>query len=872
MKLFISGIIFSLFLVSSGLLLAQLDPAAMATLSKLSPDQRQQLIKKYGSGGGAVSQSVPTASLPNRSIRVEKPEEESFDSRSEFLVDLTRMERMISKDLSLLLAQEEAEGLSGDSELLEAISENRSLLRKIKVLQRQEMEKRAEEFAKSQADSIKPFGYNLFASDPSTFAPGNEVPIPSGYRIGPGDMIDVQLFGQRNDSFSLDISREGMLNFPGIGPIHAFEKGTSFLELKNHLKEKIREHLGEGVQSSISLGAFRSIRIFLLGEVRKQGAYTVSALSTTINALLSCGGIKETGSLRTIQLKRAGKVISTLDLYDLLLAGDTSADQPLQPGDVIFVPVVQKQITLSGSVRRPAKYEILGGETLEGVLQLAGGPSDRSVLDMIRLERIDQNYRPVVRNLNYKSAKNEKVLPGDQISIGFAGSHVRNVVSLVGATEKAGDFEWKEGLLLTDLISSSEDLSPNVDLDYGLISRKLNDGSTQCLTFLPRDLFPSAPKEISLHSQDMVYFFLREPRAEVLGSLLDEMRKQSQAGQFSKIVRISGAVHFPGEYPYTGSMVLADLLRAAGGTKDSAYLLDAEITRISVENGKSAVVKHVRVDQSVLTEENKASSFTLSPYDSLSIKPIPLWREGDSIEITGEVNFPGTYSIKIGETLFDVINRAGGFTDRAFPDGAVFSRENLRVKEDEQRERLIAQLEADLVTTTLAATDSQEALQAQSAARAMLSRLRNQKSQGRLVIDLSKILTDREGAGLLVKDGDSLLVPSTPYAVSVSGEVQFPSSHIFQEGLDVNDYLNRSGSYTQNADKSRTFVIKANGSVLSKGGSAWFSKSSGRVSISAGDVIVVPIDLKQTRWLENLTYGTQIVYQLAVAAAAVNSF
>ena len=874
MKLFISSIILSLFLVSSGMLLAQLDPAAMATLSKLSPDQRQQLINKYGSGGGggAVSQSVPTASLPNRSIRVEKPEEESFDSRSEFLGDLTRMEIMISKDLSLLLAQEEAEGLSGDNELLEAISENRSLLRKIKVLQRQEMEIRAEEFAKSQTDSVKPFGYNLFASDPSTFAPGNEVPIPTGYRIGPGDMIDVQLFGQRNDSFSLDISREGMLNFPVIGPIHAFEKGTSFLELKNHLKEKIREHLGEGVQSSISLGAFRSIRIFLLGEVRKQGAYTVSALSTTINALLSCGGIKETGSLRTIQLKRAGKVISTLDLYDLLLAGDTSADQPLQPGDVIFVPVVQKQITLSGSVRRPAKYEILGGETLEGVLQLAGGPSDRSVLDMIRLERIDQNYRPVVRNLKFRSSKNEKILPGDQISIGFAGNHVRNVVSLVGETEKAGDFEWKEGLLLTDLISSSEDLNPNVDLDYGLIRRKLNDGSTQCLSFLPRDLFHSVPKEIPLHSQDMVYFFLREPRGEVLGSLLNEMRKQSQAGQFSKIVRVSGAVHFPGEYPFTNSMVLTDLLRAAGGTKDSAYLLDAEITRIGVENGKSAIVKHVRVDQSVLTEENKASSFTLSPYDSLSIKPIPLWREGESIEIIGEVNFPGTYSIKIGETLNDVINRAGGLTDRAFPNGAVFSRENLRVKEGEQRERLIAQLEADLATTTLAATDSQEALQAQSAARAMLSRLRNQKSQGRLVIDLSKILTNQEGAGLLVKDGDSLLVPSTPYAVSVSGEVQFPSSHIYQEGLDVNDYLNRSGGFTKNADKSRTFVVKANGSVVSQGGNAWFGKSSGIDSISAGDVIVVPIDLKQTRWLENLTYGTQIVYQLAVAAAAVNSF
>jgi polysaccharide export outer membrane protein len=858
----------------AGSLLAQLDPVTMATLSQLSPEQRKELAKKYGGNSPVGNASIkPSTALPNLSVDVEAPQEESIKQEpTSLLLELQNMEEIVSEDLSRLQKDEDDGEGEVDYDLKKEISENQALLQRIQILQRQELEKRTEEFTKYQSDLIKPFGYDLFASDPSTFAPGNEVPIPSDYRIGPGDMIDVQLFGQRNDSFSLDISREGMLNFPGIGPIQAFEKGTSFLKLKNHLKEKIREHLGEGVQSSISLGAFRSIRIFLLGEVRKQGAYTVSALSTTINALLSCGGIKETGSLRTIQLKRAGKVISTLDLYDLLLAGDTSADQPLQPGDVIFVPVVQKQITLSGSVRRPAKYEILGGETLEGVLQLAGGPSDRSVLDMIRLERIDQNYRPVVRNLKFRSAKNEKVLPGDQISIGFAGSHVRNVVSLVGATEKAGDFEWKDGLLLTDLIKSLEDLSPNVDLNYGLIRRKLKDGTIHCLTFLPSDLFHSIPKEISLHSQDIVYFFLREPRVEVLGSLLDELRKQNQSGQFSKIVRISGAVHFPGEYPYTKSMSLGDLIVAAGGTKDSAYLSDAEITRMGINETETAYVEHLKVNQDVLVDSNRSQNYSLRPYDAVSIKPIPLWREGESIEIMGEVNFPGTYSLKNGETLSDVLKRAGGITDRAFPDGAVFSRENLRVKEDEQRERLIAQLEADLATTTLTATNPQEAAQAQAAAQAMLSRLRNQESQGRLVIDLPKILMNQEGAGLLVKDGDTLLVPSIPYAVSVSGEVQFPSSHIFQEGLDVNDYLNRSGSYTQNADKSRTFVVKANGSVMTQGGNAWFGKNSGSGSISAGDVIVVPIDLKQTRWLENLSYGTQIVYQLAVAAAAVNSF
>ena len=340
-----------------------------------------------------------------------------------------------------------------------------------------------------------------------------------------------------NESYSLGISREGMIRFPSIGPINAFEKGTSFIALKNHLREKIREQLGEGVQSSITLGAFRSIRIFLLGEVRKQGAYTVSALSTTINALLSCGGIKESGSLRNIQLKRAGKVIATLDLYDLLLRGDTSADQPLQPGDVIFVPVVEKHISVSGAVRRPAKYEIQGDETLEDALRIAGGTSDRSVLNLIRLERLGPNYQLFLRNLNYAVDKNMIIQSGDQVSIGFAGTNIRNVVSLIGAVEKAGDFEWKENLLLSDLIYTREDLSPHIDLDYGLIRRKTADGNIHCISFIPRDLLKDSTQNtpIPLYAEDTVFFFNRESREEVLGSLLAELKKQNQSGHLQKL-------------------------------------------------------------------------------------------------------------------------------------------------------------------------------------------------------------------------------------------------------------------------------------------------------------------------------------------------
>ena len=852
---------------------AQLDPAAMATLSNLSPDQRQQLIKQYQSSGAGVSKSAPTATMPTRSIQVVEPEDESFDDRSDFLGDLTRMERMVSADLARLQIQVQSENSTGDNELLEAFAETKSLLNKIKDLQRREIEKRAEEFGKSEDDAVKPFGYDLFASDPSTFAPGNEVPIPSDYRIGPGDLVEIQLFGQRNDSFSLGISRDGMLRFPGIGPINAFEKGTQFIDLKNHLREKIREHLGEGVQSSITMGAFRSIRIFMLGEVRKQGAYTVSSLSTTINALLSCGGIKETGSLRNIQLKRAGKVISVLDLYDLLMKGDTSADQPLQPGDVIFVPVVKNQVTVSGAVRRSAKYEISTEETLSDALDLAGGAINRATIDFIRLERLDHDLHPIVKNLDLSKDAKFRIKHGDLISIGYVGSTIKNVVSIVGAVEKVGDFEWKKNLFLNDLIDDASLLLPNTDLAYGLIRRIKENGKIHCITFVPNELFDlELTKKIELKSRDIVYFFPRNSRNPLLSGLLADLRKQGSSDEKVKIVKINGSVHYPGSYPFTDSMTLVDLFRAAGGVKDSAYMLDAEVTRMIIDKEQHATIKHFRLSSKQLSQAVSSLGFSLQPYDVVSIKLLPYWNDGEGIKVLGEIKFPGFYPISPGETLFDILQRAGGLTNRAFPEGVIFSRENLRLKEDEQRERLIAQLESDLATATLASKDSEEAAQAQSAARAMLSRLQNTESQGRLVIALSEIIKAGDQSNLMVKDGDQLFIPEIPYAVSVSGEVQFPTSHLHEENLSMKDYLNRSGGYTQNADKDRTFVVKANGAVMTKGGNAWFGKDSASNHISPGDVIVVPIDVKQTRFLENLTYSTQIIYQLAVAAAAVNSF
>ena len=858
----------------SNFLQAQFDPSIMASLSKLPKEERDRLIQQYGSGNTPSSSSAQK--IRPLSVDIEKearnnPVKEGNNDLNSY-ENLKEMEEQVAQDivrLEISLANEIS--VDARTTVSDELKKYKSLLSRIKELQRMEIQSLTNEIeSDSQQNKLPAFGYDIFAKNFND-SYNYDSPIPSDYRVGPGDLIEIQLFGQKNQAYSLEISREGILRFPDIGPINAFETGTSFIDLKNLLKEKIRENLGEGVQSSITLGAFRSIRIFIFGEVEKQGAVNVSAFTSMINALLNCGGIKHTGSLRRVELKRSGKIITTLDLYDLLLDGDTSADQALQPGDVIFVPTIAKQISVNGAVRRPAKYEILEEDTLQDAVRLAGGTTQHSVLSRIRIERLNEDFQPEVRNFNYQENKDNKILSGDLISIGIAGSNIRNIVSIIGPVENDGDYEWREGLLLSDLITNPNSFLPEIDLDYGLISRKKTDGAFHFLSFQPRNIFDSNEK-IPLKEQDTVYFFPQESRGDILEGLLLDIRKQSRAGENARVIRVSGAVHFPGEYPFTDSMSLQDLILAGGGTKDSAYLLEAEITRVGINEEQKAFVEHLRIGQDVMLDSNRSKNYLLKPYDSLSIKPIPLWREGESIKISGEVNFPGTYSIKLGETLFDVIQRAGGLTDRAFADGALFSRENLRIKEDEQRERLIKQLESDLATATLSATDSEEAAQTQSAARAMLSRLQNTESQGRLVIDLNKILKDAERSDLLVKDQDSLFIPSIPYAVSVSGEVQFPTSHLYDEKLDMNDYLNRSGGYSQNADKDRTFVVKSNGAVMTNGANGWFGKGSNGRKISPGDVIVVPIDVKQTRFLENLTYSTQIIYQLAVAAAAVNSF
>ena len=319
-------------------------------------------------------------------------------------------------------------------------------------------------------------------------------------------------------------------------------------------------------------------------------------------------------------------------------------------------------------------------------------------------------------------------------------------------------------------------------------------------------------------------------------------------------------------------MTVRDLLVSSGGLKESALSLSAAISRIEVEFNKpniEASEKHELLES--LHSEDSLNT-KLYPGDVLSVKKIPSWQEDRIITISGEVKFPGNYAIRKNERIGDVLARAGGLTGESFSQGAVFTRSSLIEREEQQKEKLVQQLESDIATISLSPTTGESAAKANSVAARLLASLKSSKSIGRLVIDLDSELAKPKSSQISLRAGDKLYIPIIPSEISVLGEVQFPTSHLFNSGYSVDQYINLSGGFTQNADEKRIFVVKSYGAVFTKKGSGWFSGNKSQKNIQAGDVIVVPIDLQKGKWLETITSSSQIIYQLAVTAAAVNSF
>ena len=725
---------------------------------------------------------------------------------------------------------------------------------------------------------LKRFGYDLFDQAPSTFAPTSDVPVPADYTVGPGDQFSVQLYGSQNKNLRLTVGRDGRVSFPELGPIEV--SGRSFSAVKSEIEGRVSRQM-IGVRASVSMGETRSMQIFVLGEARYPGAYTVSGLATVTGALFAAGGVRDIGSLRHIQLKRAGRAVGDLDLYDLLMQGDSSHDFKLQPGDVIFIPAIGATVSIDGEVQRPAIYELKGAINVVGAVQMAGGFTTDADTGKAALNRIDAQRRRVVQDVDLSAAAagSELLRNGDVLRVARLRPTLDSGVTVDGQVYRPGSYAWLPGMRLSQLLSSLDELKPDADQHYVLIRRE--DPVTRRISVVSADLAaalqaPGSAADAELSARDrLTVFDLRNGRDRVIKPLMDELQLQSNQQQSLSQVNISGSVKAPGDYPLETGMRISDLIRAGGSLDATAYSGSAELSRYVIENGQSRRTQVIPVDLPAVLHGDAAANLSLQPFDRLYIKEVSGWSEQEQITLKGEVRFPGTYPIKRGESLRAVVERAGGLTDLAFAEGAVFTRKELQDREQVQLNHLADRMQNDLTASTMMAARGGQggAGQAYSLGQSLLTQIKAAKAVGRLVIDLRATLAASPGsaADIGLREGDLLLIPKRSQEVTVIGEVQNATSHLFQGDLDRDDYIGLSGGMTRLADGNKTYVVHANGSVDAMP-RRWWVPHVGSSPIRPGDTVVVPLDTERVPALPTWQAVTQILYNIAIAAAAVHSF
>ncbi len=731
--------------------------------------------------------------------------------------------------------------------------------------------------AKTGIARLEAFGYDLFDNAPSTFSPLTDVPVPADYVIGPGDVLNVQLFGGQNRSLPLVVSRDGTVNFPELGPIRV--GGMTFNAARGTIESRVARQM-IGVQASIAMGDTRAIRVFVMGEAKVPGSYTVSGLATMITALFASGGVNGIGSLRDIQLKRQGEVIRRFDLYDILIHGDTSNDAKLLPGDVIFIPPVGDTVSVEGEVKRPAVYELKGESQVDEVVLMAGGYTPEADISRASLTRIDASNRRVVLDVNLTLPVGRGLAPrnGDVLRVARLRPQVDIGVTLEGFVHRPGAFSWREGLRLTDVIGSIDELRPGADQHYILIRRESGPDrrvSAQSADLTAALAAPGSAADVVLAPRDRITVFDLAPgRERIIQPLIDELKLQSDLARPTEIVRVGGSVKVPGEYPLEPGMRIADLLRAGGNLDSAAYGGVAELTRYSVSASGVRQTELIEVDLGAARLGDVSANVSLKPFDYLLVKETPDWTDQGSVTLRGEVRFPGTYPVRKGETLLQVVGRAGGLTSLAFPEGAVFMRRDLKVLEQEQMDRLADRLRADLAALSLQAANAGQsnASEALRAGQSLLSQLQGAKATGRFLIDLPSILASVPGSDrdVALRNGDELVIPRMRQEVTVIGEVQNAASHQFLPQLKRGDYISMSGGITKKADKRRVYVVQADGRTATRTGSLLTRHND--AAIKPGDTIVVPLDTERMPRLPFWQAVSQILYNVAVSVAAVNSF
>lgn len=678
---------------------------------------------------------------------------------------------------------------------------------------------------------LQRFGSGTFA-----YGTGNanelpaDIPVGPDFVLGQGDSIIVNMWGSQTNRLPQVIDRQGEIALPEVGTITL--AGMTIAQAQNAIQALLNTQFrSEHVE--ISLGRVHTVRIYVVGEVQRPGAYDVSALSSPLSALYAAGGPTSRGSLRVLRQFRAKNLVREVDLYDLLLKGVRPESERLLPGDVLVVPPAVFEVTVDGMVHHPAIYELNGEQTLQQVLDLAGGVLPTASLKEIKVQRVVAHERRIMLDLQLSGEAGQlqrqladfKVQPGDDVVVAQILPYSENTVFLQGHVYRPGMFPYREGMTASDLLHSYQDVLPEPSDHAELVRLVPPDYHPETTPF---DLHGLLVGNLSLPLQpfDLIRVF---------------GRYQIDA----PLVSINGEVMRPGRYPMSNGMTVSALIKMAGGYTRRAYRSQVDLVSYEVENGQRVVVNHREVAAESALDGDANADVVLKPGDVVSIRQLEgLQNIGATIKVSGEVEHPGTYAIIPGERLSAVLKRAGGFTADAYPPATVFERPQVRELSEQARQQMIQRIENTPVEfragtmTQEAAEAMQQALQKQK--EQALEALRKTPASGRMVIHISADIGkwQNTSADIELRAGDSLAIPKRPDFVVVSGQVFNPGAISYVPGRDLNWYLREMGGPTRLGDKRSIYVLHADGSLTPKT-SNWDS-SFRQMRMRPGDEIFVP--------------------------------
>ena len=673
------------------------------------------------------------------------------------------------------------------------------------------------------------FGEDFFSLDAGVFTPPSFGPVSPDHRLGVGDEIVINVWGDVNLQMTRVVDRDGGIILPRVGKIVCAGR-----TLEN-VDQSIRERLAS-IHSSISvngdasgdeassfvevtLGKLRAIRVFVVGNAVRPGSYELSSVSTVLTALYAAGGPNDLGTYRDIEVVRGGETIGRFDLYTYLLGGSREHDITLQEGDTVFIGDRGVAVQLLGGVRRPMFYELAAGESLAQLIRFAGGFTASAAPGLIRIERIlppalrvegqpDKVFLDVpydVSAMRAASGEQVAVLDGDIITVDDIGDRLENWVEVRGHVKHPGRYEFRPGMTVRDLLTAAEGVWPDALTDRAVIDRTTPEKTFQSVTVpLAGVLEGTVPAPI-LQAQDVLHVFARW-----------DIQQRPQ-------VHITGEVHRPHGEDFREGMTLRDLILKAGGLKEGANLLWAEVSRLNVEAISSPDTgQRPTQTTSVFSVElgadflNREQGFALQPYDRVAVRRLPWWELQETVTVRGEVFYPGVFSLeRKDERLSSVLSRAGGLTPDAYLTGA-------RI-------------------------------------------LRAQDSVGNIALDLDQALAQPGSQwDIVMQDGDEIVVPDQMFTVKVVGEVGFPTSLVWQDGKKIDDYVELAGGYLEKADKGKSRVVYPNGMSLPNKGGA---------KVVAGSTIIVPIKPPQEgkTTLETIRDITGIVSSLAMVWLVIDN-